>query len=139
MNDDFNTALALNHLFRHIAQLLPRLDPAPTIGSQLAAEILDALQRMGTILFGDLYNQEVARPPSVRADKLVELILAERELLRQNKQYAQADVIRKELHEIGIEVSDTAAGPVWVPIRAEPVESASESQDKDTARRKTKR
>jgi len=139
MNDDFNTALALNHLFRHITQLLPRLDPAPTIGSQLAAEILDALHRMGTILFGNLYDQEVARPPSVEADKLVELVLAERELLRRNKQYNRADVIRKELHDIGIEVSDTAAGPVWVPMRAESVESPSEPQNKDTARRKTKR
>jgi cysteinyl-tRNA synthetase len=138
MNDDFNTALALNHLFRYISQLLPRLDPTPTLGHQRAADILGFLQRAGTILFGDLYDQEVTQPPTFAADKLVQLILAERESMRRNKQYDQADILRKELHDIGIEVTDTPTGPVWTPILAEPGKSANDTQDANTTSRKAK-
>jgi cysteinyl-tRNA synthetase len=129
MNDDFNTALTLNQLFQYLTHLLPHLDPTPTIGSQLASRVLGFLQRVGTVLLGDLYGQEVARPPGFAADKLVELVLAERELLRRNKQFDRADAIRKELHDIGIEVTDTPTGPVWVPVRTEPLESANETSN----------
>jgi cysteinyl-tRNA synthetase len=138
MNDDFNTALAINHLFRYISQLLPRLDPTPTLGHQRAADILGFLQRAGTILFGDLYDQEVTQPPTFAADKLVQLILAERESMRRNKQYDQADILRKKLHDIGIEVTDTPTGPVWTPILAEPGKSANDTQDANTTSRKAK-
>jgi cysteinyl-tRNA synthetase len=138
MNDDFNTALVLSHLFRYVSQLLPRLEPAPMMGSEAAAEILAALRRMGTVIFGDLYEKEVVRPPSFQADKLVNLVLAERELLRANREYGQADVIRRKLREIGIEVTDTAAGPVWASQRLESAEAEDKVQDRRSTSRRAK-
>ena len=43
----------------------------------------------------------------------IELLLETRALLRQAKQYDQADRIREGLESRGVVVEDTANGPVW--------------------------
>ncbi len=40
-------------------------------------------------------------------------MIADRENARDNKQWAQSDVIRDKLQSQGIEINDTQAGPVW--------------------------
>ena len=40
-------------------------------------------------------------------------LVARRQAAREAKDFAEADRLRDELHARGIEVEDTAAGPVW--------------------------
>jgi cysteinyl-tRNA synthetase len=46
-------------------------------------------------------------------DALVSVALEQRQAARARKDYATADAIRDQLHEAGIVVEDTAAGPRW--------------------------
>jgi cysteinyl-tRNA synthetase len=68
---------------------------------------------IGQVLFGNLYETELVPEPDVNTRLLVEFILAEREKLRHEKNFSQADALRKTLQKSGIEVSDTAHGPIW--------------------------
>ncbi len=113
LSNDFNTALAISHLNRYISRIQQHLQPTPRIGKQLANKILDTLQQIGTILFGDLYTQQVSNTPQADISPLVTFLLRERERLRQNKQFNQADSIRTALKKMGIEIADTATGPLW--------------------------
>jgi cysteinyl-tRNA synthetase len=45
--------------------------------------------------------------------KLVDMLLQVREDARKRKDFAQADMIRKQLLELGIEIQDTQDGAVW--------------------------
>lgn len=113
LSNDFNTALAISHLHRYISIIQQHLQPTPHVGKQLAIKILATLQQIGTILFGDLYSQQVANTPEADISPLVSFLLKERERLRQNGQFDQADAIRTVLKNMGIEITDTATGPLW--------------------------
>jgi len=113
MSDDFNIALALSQLLRLASLVLRHLNQYKAIGVQLATKILDFLERAGTVLFGDLYRREVAKPPDKIVSQLVSLLLEERERYRRSKEYGRADAIRAALKKMGIEVTDTSTGPVW--------------------------
>ncbi len=113
MNDDFNTALAITQLFHFIESLHHHIDKYHELGSNIVEKTLFVLEGICTILFGDLYEKELAPIPDSHTRQLVEFILTEREQLRQNKDFNKADVLRKMLRESGIEVIDTPDGPIW--------------------------
>jgi cysteinyl-tRNA synthetase len=113
MNDDFNTVLAITQLFQFIERLHHHIDKYNRLGSQVAAKVLSVLERVFTVLFGDLYERELTPVPAPHTRQLVEYVLAEREKLRQDKAFNEADALRKMLTESGIEVIDTPNGPIW--------------------------
>jgi cysteinyl-tRNA synthetase len=113
LSNDFNTALAISHLHRYISRIQKYLQPTPRLGKQLANQILDTLRQIGTILFGDLYDQQVTHIPEADISPLVSFLLEERERLRLAKQFDQADAIRTALKKMGIEIADTTTGPIW--------------------------
>lgn len=113
MNDDFNTALAITQLLHFTERLHHHLDKHHGLGSQLAIRALSVLERICRVLFGDLYEKELAPLPDPDTRQLVEFVLAERERLRRDKDFSNADVLRKMLRESGIEVIDTPHGPIW--------------------------
>ena len=76
-------------------------------------EVLIFLNEMGTILFGDLYTREVDLKTEPVIGELVELLLQERDRLRQNQKYQQADAIRTALQKIGFEIADTKTDTQW--------------------------
>ncbi len=75
--------------------------------------MLSFLHEMGTILFGDLYTREVDSKTETVIGELVELLLQERDRLRQNQKYQQADAIRTTLEKIGFEIADTKTSTQW--------------------------
>ncbi|MFX1562500.1 MAG: cysteine--tRNA ligase [Promethearchaeota archaeon] len=113
MNNDFNTSLALSKLFAFIKEVQTHLEPTPKIGKQQATQILTFLQQVGTILFGDLYEQEVAKQVDLKTAKMIELLLKERERLRQNREFERADTIRTALQKLGINIEDSTKETLW--------------------------
>ncbi len=113
MNDDFNTALAITQTLRFIESLHHHVDEYNLVGSKLARKGLSILRNIGMVIFGDLYEKEIAPLQDSVTHQLVEFILAERERLRQERDFSRADVLRKMLKKSGFEVIDTPNGPIW--------------------------
>jgi cysteinyl-tRNA synthetase len=116
MNDDLGspTAIAVLH------DTVRAGNKALTDGDR--AEAAATLGRVRTMLdvFGvdPLAEPWASRPVSPRAGDqlagvLVPILLEQREQARQRRDFAAADLIRKQLDDAGVEVEDTSRGPRW--------------------------
>jgi cysteinyl-tRNA synthetase len=125
MDDDFNTAAAIGHLYDAFVlanKLLddPKTMPKPERQTTLAAIARDARAIGATLGI-------MRRPPSefllARRDRLcvrrkldrtmVEARIAERTAARAGKDFKRADEIRAELKATGVELMDTPSGTNW--------------------------
>ncbi len=125
LDDDFNSAAAIGHLYEAFVlanKLLddPKAMPKPERQKTLAAIARDARAVGGTLGI-------MRRPPSefllARRARLcirrkidpagVEARIRERSGARQAKDFARADEIRAELKATGVELMDTPAGTSW--------------------------
>ena len=125
MDDDFNTALAIGHLFdavRGINRLLAvgRLSECPQLLAIIRAG-RDRLRQLGEVLglFGSppaawLDRQKTAGLSAVdMPPERIEALISERQQARQNRDFARADAIRKELAEKGVVLLDSKEGTTW--------------------------
>jgi cysteinyl-tRNA synthetase len=125
MNDDFNTALAIAHLFeavRHINRLITTKKFAKK--ADLVAEVRDlrsTIVRLGEVL-GLLRSAPGEWLERVRLAGLAGLGLSQEEIeaqisarlkARQEKDFERSDRIRAELEERGIELLDSREGTTW--------------------------
>jgi cysteinyl-tRNA synthetase len=109
MDDDFNTAGALGHLFdlvRTINQVRDdgldqeKLSPAQELVRELAEEVFGLrLERAETI--------------DAQAAPFIDLLIEMRNQLRDQKLWALSDMVRDRLLELGILVEDTKDGTSW--------------------------
>jgi cysteinyl-tRNA synthetase len=125
MDDDFNTAAAIGHLYDAFVlanKLLddPKAMPKPQRQQTLAAIARDARSVGATLGI-------MLRPPSefllARRDRLcvrrkiertaVESRIADRTAARSAKDFKRADEIRAELKASGVELMDTPTGTTW--------------------------
>ena len=125
MDDDFNTAAALGHLYESFVLANKLLDDPK-------AAAKDVRRRTLARLHADLHTCGATlgifrRPPSefltARRARLcvrrgidaaaVDVRIGERAAARAAKDFARADEIRKSLHGSGIELMDSPAGTTW--------------------------
>lgn len=106
MDDDFNTPEALAVLF----DLTREINKLRDSGEVLAAhQYADLLKKLGFIL-GILQDEpQKFLQAGIDEDKINALIVA-RNQARQNKDWAQADLIRAQLSAMGITIEDTSSG-----------------------------
>ncbi len=121
MYDDFNTALALGHIFELIKEVNKFLDRKPTGSKDIELLLLtrQLLSETGNVL--NIFN----RTPyewNVSLMKLKGIDLTEEEIevkikqrndARQRKDWELADLIRKELEEKGIILEDKKDRTNW--------------------------
>jgi len=105
MDDDLNTPAAFAALFSFVKQLNSLMD-AGSLGRAGADSALDALRRANSVL-GVMSFEEDSLPP-----RLAELV-AQRDLARKRRDFAESDRLRKELLSEGIVVEDTPGGTRW--------------------------
>jgi cysteinyl-tRNA synthetase len=125
MDDDFNTAAAIGHLYDAFVLANKLLDdvkamPKPQRQQTLAAIARDA--RMVGATLG-IMRRTPAEFLLTRRDRLcvrrkidrmaVETRIAERTAARMAKDFKRADEIRAGLKEAGVELMDTSAGTTW--------------------------
>jgi cysteinyl-tRNA synthetase len=121
MDDDFNTALAIGHIFEFIRTLNKYMDGKPS-GPNAADLVLKAdglLKEAGGILnmfsrTPEEWNRALMRfkSPDIKEDFILSKI-AERQQARENKDWASADAIRRELDEKGVILEDKKEGTAW--------------------------
>ena len=122
MDDDLNTAQALGYLFDAV-RLLNRLMEAPSDDPgylTILWETYHALKRHGQVLnLLQADPQEMVQTLRQKAADLkispeeIESLIAERLQSRQNKDWARADAIRKELADLDILLEDSPQGTTW--------------------------
>jgi len=111
MNDDFNTPVAIGHLFEGVsrANVLLNTDAADR-------DLLAGFYRLFGFAFGTILGMEF--PPATESDgltpALMELVLELREQARERKDYATADAIRDGLKEAGVVLEDQKGKTRWV-------------------------
>jgi cysteinyl-tRNA synthetase len=110
MDDDFNTPIALAVLF-DLAHEIQRLrDKDPQAASAHAA----LLRYLGGVL--GVLQQDVEKffQQGTDVDVIkIETLIAAREKARAEKNFAEADRIRKELADLAIVIEDGATGTTW--------------------------
>jgi cysteinyl-tRNA synthetase len=122
MDDDLNTAQALGYLFDTV-RLLNRLLESPSDDPgylTILAEMYEELMALGAVL-----NLLQADPQTMittlrqKAADLkitpeeIEQLIQERTQARRDKNWPQADAIRKQLIELDILLEDTPQGTIW--------------------------
>ena len=109
MDDDLNTPRALAALF----DLARDINRSSDAGHPVAAA-QESLSHLGGIL-GLTFDQARADSEGANAGAgpFIELLLETRSVLRQARQFEQADHIRDSLEQLGVSVEDTPNGPVW--------------------------
>ena len=109
MDDDFNTAGALGHLF----DLVKAINQARTAGAPKAA--LDPAQETLKKLTGVLGLQLEKETVKAEAEvgPFIELLLDVRRELRDQERFDLADTIRDRLTELGVTIEDSKGGTVW--------------------------
>ena len=119
MRDDFNTALAISHMFALAKEIniyhKAVVDAGIKPDGKLVALLNDVLAEMCSII-GVL--EKTAAPAAEESGdskeaELVEMLIAMRQDARKNKNYALADELRNKLNEIGIVLQDTPQGVKW--------------------------
>ncbi len=108
MDDDFNTAGALGHIF----DLVKEINQARTAG--LEAEPLGKAQETLRELTGVLgLCLSVGESREQEAAPYIDLLVEIRQELRQAKQWELSDLVRDRLEELGIQVEDGKEGSTW--------------------------
>jgi cysteinyl-tRNA synthetase len=121
MDDDFNTALAIGHIFELIRETNRFLDSKPSGAKsrEFLAHTKEQLKNVGTTL--NIFNR-TPREWYVSIMKVRKIGLTEQEIVdkinarldaRQKKDWHSADAIRKELEEKGIILEDKKDRTDW--------------------------
>ena len=125
MDDDFNSALAIAHLFEGV-RTMNRLAATKKLAKKpdLVAQVRDlhaTILRLGEVL-GIFHSQPVAWLTKVKLAGLAKLEISQEEIdslieqrlaARQEKNFARSDEIRDELEARGIELLDSREGTSW--------------------------
>ena len=114
MNDDLNTSVALSVLFE-LVRLAQKLleDSSTTVGTLNLVDVL--FDRLGGEVLGIVKDEY---PPTGLADdgvmdKLVNVLIQQRNEARNNRDFDKSDELRDKLSEIGIVLEDTLGGTEW--------------------------
>ncbi len=121
MDDDFNTAAALGHIFELIREVNRYLDTKPSgeKAERLVGRVKKLLVSAGSVL--NLFNRTPLewyrsllrlKGVGLTEDEIMEK-LRQRQEARQRKDWATADMIRKELDEKGIILEDRRERTIW--------------------------
>ncbi len=110
MDDDFNSAAALGHLFDLVRAINQARDAGATAEQLKPAQ--DALRELAGVLGLDLAKQPKRRGHA-EAEPFINLLVEIRSDLRTAKQWALADKIRDRLAALGVLLEDTPGGTIW--------------------------
>ena len=111
MDDDFNTPLAISHLFDISKKVNIFAAERTKMNRKTLKEIVDTFKELGGIL-GILQREKVTVEEEL-VEKLVELIIELRREFRKRKDFVVSDKIRAELGRLSIMLEDTSQSVRW--------------------------
>jgi len=108
MNDDFNTPMALGVLFIMTSECNKILENNQDDRIFMLQYAMEAIFKLGNVFGLSFDNIEIEK-----SDIWVTIAIAQREELRKEKKYKEADEYRKILEEKGIILEDAKDGTTW--------------------------
>ena len=111
MDDDFNAAAALGHLFDLVRLINQARDAGATAEQLQPAQ--HTLRDLAGVLGLDLTKQPPQKQGHAEAAPFIDLLVEIRTDLRAAKQWALADKIRDRLADLGVQLEDTPGGTLW--------------------------
>jgi len=128
MDDDFNTAAALGHLFSALGTLNGVLDGVEAVkgkvSEQWTAGVDGFFKKIGEILgFFENGLQEgpayfaVSTTGDDEGERKAQALAEERDEARKRKDWAGADELREQIAGMGYTVQDTPQGPILIPLK----------------------
>ena len=106
LGDDLNISGALGELFTWVNDMFSRLD-SDEINYDISRQALSALRKVDEVL-GVMEEAD-----QVETDDEIQGLIDRRNQARAEKDWDTADVIRKQLDELGIILEDTSEGTIW--------------------------
>lgn len=113
MDDDLNTAGALGVLY-DLAREINRARGQGASAQDLAPAQATLVELTGVL---GLTLKEPERAVSAADAASINALVAERDALRAAKKYADADQVRAQLSEMGVEIADSPQGTTWKKTR----------------------
>ncbi|OGX39344.1 MAG: hypothetical protein A2984_02545 [Omnitrophica WOR_2 bacterium RIFCSPLOWO2_01_FULL_41_12] len=108
MDDDFNTPVALGVLFNMVNECNKILDNKEDDRRFMLQYVMKTIIELGGI-FGLSFKDISVE----KSDTWVTIAIAQREQLRKENKFKEADEIRKMLEEKGVILEDTKEGTTW--------------------------
>ena len=105
MDDDFNTAGALGHLYN----LVRTINQARDDGADIRAAQTTLRELAGVLGL----RLEITQRIESNADPFIDLLVEVRSEMRKQKQWAASDMIRDRLAELDVQVEDGPDGSIW--------------------------
>ena len=105
LGDDLNISGALGELFTWVNDMFSRLD-SDEINYDIARQALSALGKVDLVL-------GVMEADQIETDDEIQGLIDRRNQAREEKDWDTADIIRKQLDELGIVLEDTSEGTIW--------------------------
>src|SRR6202171_5597799 len=118
LSDDLNTARALGAVFEFVREANIAMDKGEFRGADVPAaqEFLQAVDQIFAVLVNNdaqkLQSMGYGQENSNAGDVEIEKLVAQRQVARQTRDFANADRIRKELEKRGIILEDSRDGSV---------------------------
>lgn len=110
LNDDFNTPIALAHLFE-VVRIVNSINDGKESVTASDKEALQTL--MHSIVFDVLGLQAEQVENTDKLDGLMQMIIEQRNIAKSNRDFATSDSIRNKLKEIGFEIKDGKEGTTY--------------------------
>lgn len=109
MDDDLNTADGITAIFE-LAKFINT-----SAGEKSSKEFLSSMKELFDELTGVLNIVQKEKSDGLDEEK-IDLLIEQRAIAKKEKNYSEADRIRQELKEMGIELLDTRQGTTWKRI-----------------------
>jgi cysteinyl-tRNA synthetase len=113
MNDDFNTPIALSHLFEGVRIINSVNDGKETLNENDKALLKKLMHDM---VYDVLGLKEENAVNTDKIDGLMQMILEQRKEAKSRKDFATSDLIRDKLKAIGFEIKDSKDGTSYTLI-----------------------
>ena len=110
LNDDFNTPMALSILFEIAKQINIERKTNPEKAGALSSQLVKLGNYIGILEYN---AEEYLKLGSELSESEISKKIEQREVARNNKQFALSDQIRDELIELGIILEDSINGTSW--------------------------
>ena len=110
MNDDFNSPLAIAHLFDYSREINKIMAVDSSLSREALGYIQDTFLRLGRDVLGLFYESQ---DQAIQFQPFVELLIKIREKIRQNRDWETSDFIRDGLKNLGVILEDSKQGTRW--------------------------
>ncbi len=113
MDDDFNTPLALAHLFDLVTYINKFISSKDVSSADIEAFVPCAREmiiRLSVVFGLDLTKQYSSQPLD---EERIRRMIGDRDRARKAKDFKKSDEIRNELAALGVIIEDTKDGTTW--------------------------